>query len=118
MAIAGQLVARGALPLPEPGAPGVFALADPSTVEAWLSDGGMTDVEVGRVDFQQRYDSFDAFWQEVTDLAAPVAEALREIGDEATAEVRSEAQRFMAEYATPDGSLVLPAATNVARARA
>jgi len=65
------LVAQGALPPPAPGDPSPFALHDPADLEARLRAAGFSSVRGERLEFSERYSSFDGYWAEMMDLAAP-----------------------------------------------
>ena len=53
---------RGIAPLPQPGVPGMFALAAPGRIEGLLEAAGFTDIRHEGVDFVFRAESLDAWW--------------------------------------------------------
>ena len=53
------LVQRGHIPPPEPGAPGIFAMADPARIRALVSEAGFGEPEVHEIAFEFRYADFD-----------------------------------------------------------
>lgn len=61
------------LPKPPPGAPGIFAFADPARLRSVIEAAGFRDVELEEmvIDFIE-VDSGQAYWDAMSDLAAPV----------------------------------------------
>lgn len=61
------------LPKPPPGAPGIFAFADPERLRSVIEAAGFRDVELEEmvIDFIE-VDSGKAYWDAMSDLAAPV----------------------------------------------
>ncbi len=119
MAIPGmQLVARGLLERPDPSAPGPFALADPEQVATLLAGAGFGQIESGRVEFVQRYPSFDRYWETIVDMSAPIAALLASLDQPVIAELREAVRRAIGQFGIADGSLEVPASAIVASARA
>ena len=116
MAVPGmQLVARGALPMPDPSEPGPFAMADPETLAGRLASAGFKDVRTDKIEFVQRYPSFDEYWAITLDLAAPLANALDSLDAGARAEVHDGVRSALVDqFAQPDGSLDVAASAVVA----
>jgi SAM-dependent methyltransferase len=76
--IAGRLlVERGQLTPPEPGAPGIFALADEDRLRMLLGDGGFTSVRVEEVPITFRFPNVDDYMAWATNTAGALAIALR-----------------------------------------
>lgn len=63
-------------PFPPPGAPTPFALEDAGVLGQVLEEGGLVDVEVVEVYAPTNFDSLDAWWDLVPQLAGPLAVAL------------------------------------------
>jgi SAM-dependent methyltransferase len=119
MAVPGmQLVARGALPMPSPNEPGPFSMADPDALARRLGDAGLRNPRTDKVTFAQSYPSFDDYWAITIDLAAPLAVALESLDDEARAEVREAVRAAVQQFASPDGTIEVPASAVVATATA
>ena len=63
--------------MPPPGVPGPFSLDDSDRLEKGLSEGGLTDIEVGELPTPYGADSFDEWWSRTVALAGPVAQLLK-----------------------------------------
>jgi ubiquinone/menaquinone biosynthesis C-methylase UbiE len=113
-----QLVARGALPPPEPGAPSPFAMPDTAQLEQRVAGAGFQQVETDKVEFDQVFPSFDQYWQVTLDLGAPIAAAMAEMDDATVSEVREAVREVLAQFAGSDGALRIPASAVVAKATA
>jgi SAM-dependent methyltransferase len=107
----------GALPpMPEPGQPGPFSLADPERIEQLLDHAGFTGIEVEAVDETIVLPAADvASLTELSRRVGPVREALRD-ADEATARQIGDAVREALEAKVSDGELRLSAGAFIARA--
>jgi SAM-dependent methyltransferase len=104
-------------PVPPPGVPGPFALADRERLAALLSGAGLEHVEVGEMAVPLRAASFDEWWARSCALAGPLATRLAAMPEEAARSVREHARVAVAPYETPTG-LELPGLTLLAAARA
>jgi SAM-dependent methyltransferase len=112
------LVARGVLPPPDPADPSPFALHDPADLARRLRDAGFSSVRTDRVEFEQGYPSFDEYWAETMDLAAPIADALAGLGPDAAQAARAGTREMLSRFIPPDGRLEAPASAVVAVAEA
>jgi SAM-dependent methyltransferase len=83
-----ELVSRGHLPPPEPGTPGIFAMADPELVRKLLTEAGFADPEIEQVSFTWQYSDADFHWDMTMKLAAPLAEAVNSVDDEERESIR------------------------------
>jgi len=111
-----ELVRRGLMERPDPGAPGQFAWADPDVILKALEDAGFVDdLDASRVDFALTYTSFDDWWATQRDLSSAFAETVDALDPGTLAEVQAAAREAVG--ATDDG-FSIPAATWVARALA
>jgi SAM-dependent methyltransferase len=113
-----ELVERGAMPPPDPEAPGMFALADRDKLAGMLADAGFSEIEIDAVELEQQHPSFDAMWEFQLDCAAPIAAVLRELDPAELADVRAAVERRYEPFTAPDGTLTLPASSVVAAATA
>jgi 2-polyprenyl-3-methyl-5-hydroxy-6-metoxy-1,4-benzoquinol methylase len=61
------------VPTPPPGAPGIFAFADPDALRSTIEAGGFAEVQVEPLEFVNGvYDSGEHYWSTLRDLAAPI----------------------------------------------
>jgi SAM-dependent methyltransferase len=116
-AIGAELVARGLMERPEPGAPGQFAWADPAVIARELEDAGFTGVEVDTVEFTFAYPDLDAWWDTQLDISPMLAGTVTGISPAGRDELRDALDARLAEF-VGDGGVMLPAATHVAAADA
>jgi SAM-dependent methyltransferase len=111
-----ELVERGHVERPEPGAPGQFRWARPGTIEEQLDAVGFTEYEVDTVDFANVYPSVDAWIAINSDCSMMLRSALERLDaaerEDVIAAIREKALPFVRE----DGSAVVPARTWVAAA--
>ncbi len=106
--------ARGLLPPPTPGEPGMFVLAGAGRLESLARGAGFEQVEVAEIPVRWRYESFDAYWDTATEMSPSMGRALRQAGSDEVAAVRAgAAERYAA--ALDDG--VLPGLTYAVAAR-
>lgn len=68
--------AQFGVPFPPPTIRGPFALEDANVLAAALREGGLTEVEVRRVETPMHANSVEAWWARVPKFAGPVAMAL------------------------------------------
>jgi SAM-dependent methyltransferase len=113
-----ELVERGAMPPPDPEAPGMFALADRDKLASMLAEAGFSEIEIDAVELDRSHESFDDMWDFQLDCAAPIAAVLRELDPAELAEVRVAVERRYEPFTAPDGIITLPASTVVAAATA
>ncbi|ONI76330.1 methyltransferase type 11 [Actinosynnema sp. ALI-1.44] len=112
------LAERLDMPPPPPGMPGPFSMSDPEQVAGELVAAGFTEVSVTEGDLRFPFrsgDEYVAFNKAVTppSMKAALAEKFGSDDDPETwAAVRSATE----PYASPDGSVVLPAKTRYLRA--
>ena len=69
------LVERGHLPPPEPGTPGIFALADPTRIRELVTQAGFGEPELEEIAFEFRYADADELWDSLVRLAGGLARA-------------------------------------------
>lgn len=68
------------LPRPPPGTPGIFALADPTRLQAVFEAAGFRDVELASVEIDVvEVADGRAYWEAISDLAAPVMTLVRQL---------------------------------------
>lgn len=113
-----ELSERGLGSPPAPGTPGPFALADPERVRELLAQAGFADIDVQTLEIEQRYASFDAFWETNLDISHAFHDAVLSRPEPEIAEIRAGLAARMQPFTAPDGTLAIPARTLVASASA
>ena len=103
---------------PDPDAPGPFALAADGRLAELLDDAGFTDVEVVPVTLERHYASAQDIVAESLNCSPSFGTTYRKLTDEQQAEVAAHMVAAADAYATPDGSVMLPGVSLVARATA
>jgi len=71
------------LPKPPPGTPGIFALADPERLEDVIAAAGFRDIELEELEIDVlEVDDGQAYWDAISDLAAPVMTLVNQLDEE------------------------------------
>jgi SAM-dependent methyltransferase len=109
------IVESGHLPPPEPGQPGILALADTARLLRLFADAGLTEPESDEVPFAFTFTDEDDYWRFLFDVAGAISMVLKRLDDEARAAIRVELSTRLEPYRGPDG-LELPAVSLVAAA--
>lgn len=95
----GVLVDRGHIPPPEPGTPGIFALADRPRLLGLFARAGFRETVLEEVPFMWVFDDADAYWDFVTQAAGGVTIVLNRLPHDERqgigAEIRERAARFV-----------------------
>jgi ubiquinone/menaquinone biosynthesis C-methylase UbiE len=112
------LVGQGAMPPPNPADPSPFALPDPSDLERRLRSAGFSEARAERLEFRQRYPSFEEYWSETMDMAAPIADAVGALTAADVESVRGSVREILSQFTAPDGEINIPAVAVVAVAAA
>src|SRR3954449_4985882 len=115
--IGAELVARGLMERPEPGAPGQFAWADAAVIARELEDAGFTGVEVDTVEFTFAYPDLDTWWDTQLDISPMLAGTVTGISPAGRDELRDALDARLAGFVGESG-VMLPAAPHVAAADA
>jgi ubiquinone/menaquinone biosynthesis C-methylase UbiE len=103
------LVQRGHLPPPEPGAPGIFALADPDLIRSLVTGAGFGEPELEEIRFDFRYADFDDFWDVLIRLAGPLAAAIEALPEDERQVTRKAIEEGIAPFRNEDGAYAMPA---------
>lgn len=90
-------------PVPPPGIPGPFSLADAHALRALLSGGGFTDVVVDELSVPLRAPSFDAWWSRTTALAGPLSTILARAPEATRQAIRDRLLTTTSSHVTPTG---------------
>ena len=112
----GELVERGHIERPEPGAPGQFGWARPGTIEEHLDNAGFTEYEVDTVDFANVYPSVDEWIAVSRDCSMMLRSALERLGPAEREDTIDAIREDALPYVHEDGSAVVPARSWVAAA--
>jgi len=105
------LVERGAVPPPEPGTPGIFALGDDSRIRALVQAAGFPEPLVEEVPFEFRYTDFADFWDAIVRLAGPIARVINAMPDAERDAVRADLAEKIGGFRREDGSYAVPASS-------
>jgi SAM-dependent methyltransferase len=111
------LVERGHLPLPEPGAPGIFALADPARIRELVTQAGFGEPELEEIAFEFRYADGDELWDSIVRLAGGLARAINALPPDELQATRAAIEQRLTPYRQSEGSYRPPAAAWGVRAR-
>lgn len=113
-----SLITLGHAEPPDPGAPGMFALAAPGALQELLESAGFVDVLVEAVAIERVYPTVEAFIEETRDLSMLFAAAYERMSESQQAEVRKEIASLAAPLVQADGAVRLPGLSLVAAATA
>jgi SAM-dependent methyltransferase len=91
------MIELGHLPPPEPGAPGIFAMADPDRIRELVTGAGFGEPQVEEVTIQWGYSDPDVHWEKTLALAVPIAEAFGSLSAEGQAAVRGTVRKRVTE---------------------
>jgi ubiquinone/menaquinone biosynthesis C-methylase UbiE len=104
---AGILIERGHIPPPEPGAPGIFAMADHGRIKELVTGAGFADPRIEEVPIDFTYDGADQYWRTTNELAGPVAAAIAKLPEEEQQSIRAEVEKRIEQYKS-NGGYALP----------
>jgi hypothetical protein len=90
-------------PIPPPGLPGPFALADADELRTVFLGAGFVDVVVAEIAVPLRTVSFDDWWRRCVALAGPLARRIGAMDPGAVDAMRSAARRAAEPYTRDDG---------------
>jgi SAM-dependent methyltransferase len=84
------LVERGHMPPPEPGAPGIFALADHDRIRELVTGAGFDEPRIEEVPLTWRFDDLDHYWRMTNELAGPIAAVIEKLPADEQQSVREQ----------------------------
>ena len=102
------LIELGYASAPDPGGPGMFALADRDKLRELLEETGFADVRIEPLPAPRSAASVEAFIEETRDLSFMFAGTFNPLPEEAQARVRERIGELVEPFAAGDGSLTLP----------
>ncbi len=111
-----ELIDRGLVEAPGAGEPGPFALGDSERVRGLLERAGFADIDVQRLELEQRHSSAEVFWETTLDLSRAFHDAVLSRPEPEVAEIRAGLTARLAPYTSDDGTLAVPGRTLVASA--
>ena len=103
-------------PVPPPGIPGPFSLADAGRLVARFERRGLAEVTVRDMPVPLRAASFDEWWSRTSALAGPLAAILATLQPEARAAIVARLREAVEPYQEPDG-LAFPGSSIMATGR-
>jgi ubiquinone/menaquinone biosynthesis C-methylase UbiE len=103
-------------PVPPPGVPGPFSLADADELAGLLDAAGLAEVAVRDRTVPMWVGSFDEWWARTSALAGPLATILSSLPEPAARSLRARAHEAVRPYETSAG-LQFPGVTLLATAR-
>ena len=103
-------------PVPPPGVPGPFSLADADRLGRLLIDAGLVDVAVGQQSTPLRAASFEEWWTRTSALAGPLTKILASLPEPAAQAIRARLHETTSAYRTPRG-MEFPGVSLIASAR-
>jgi SAM-dependent methyltransferase len=107
-AIGGRiLVERGHIPPPEPGAPGIFAMASEERTRGLLKGAGFTAVRTEEVPVQWTFRDIDEYERWVTEVAGAFAMVIRGLPEDERKALKSQLTEAFAPFVA-DGGYELP----------
>jgi SAM-dependent methyltransferase len=98
------LVESGYMPPPEPGAPGIFAMADPDRIRELVTGAGFGEPSIDQVPVEWGYADAAEHWEKTNRLAAPIAEAVSALSDDERDRVRTTVAERIEELLDGDGA--------------
>jgi ubiquinone/menaquinone biosynthesis C-methylase UbiE len=102
-------------PAPEPGMPGMFALEDDERVRGLLEDAGFAEIRVERVEAAERYESVEAWWDFIREVAGPLATLLAGLQEADREAIRARAGEAASAFSS-NGELRFPSGQRLAAA--
>jgi SAM-dependent methyltransferase len=95
-------------PMPPPGIPGPFSLADADALRARAVTAGFVDCVVTPCEVPTVAVSFDEWWERTSALAGPLANILPLLPADATEHLVAGLRTAVAPYTSADGALAFP----------
>jgi SAM-dependent methyltransferase len=103
------------LPMPPPGLPGPFSLADAASLAGLITAAGLDAVAVRKLPTPYRAASAEEWWVRTAALAGPLAQRLAALPEPAAAALRARAWKAVSVYETA-GGLEIPGLSLIASA--
>jgi SAM-dependent methyltransferase len=113
-----ELVAMGAIDLPDLDEPNMFAFRDPQRITGLLEETGFEDIVVEQIPIVYRFASPDDWWDTQLDISTTLARNVVALTPAQRDDLRDAVDARLARYVAEDGSIALPGLTHVAAAGA
>ena len=97
------IVKHGHMPPPEPGAPGIFAMAEEGRIRELVAGAGFEDPQIDEVSIEWRFEDFDDYWRFVCELAGGLAMVIATLSDDDRGAVRETIRTEAEPYHVGDG---------------
>jgi ubiquinone/menaquinone biosynthesis C-methylase UbiE len=97
------LMERGHMPMPDPDAPGIFALGGTDKVEAALAAADLEPRSITELPVHYTYGDFDTMWEHVEKTMGPLARVISRLPDEEKQAVRAAIEERAEPFRNDDG---------------
>jgi ubiquinone/menaquinone biosynthesis C-methylase UbiE len=107
-AIAGAaMVSHGHMPQPEPGAPGMFSMAEEDRIDALVTGAGFAQPRVEQMAVEWRFAEFEQYWEFTSEVSGSLTVALAKLSDEEREAVRETVREWLTDFSS-NGTYLLP----------
>jgi len=113
-----ELVERGLVGPPRPGAPGPFALGDRGRLRELLEGAGFVDVRIEAVELVRRQASFDEMWEATLDISPSFHDTVLSRPAGEIEQLKAGVAARLEPFTAPDGTLAVPGRSLLASASA
>jgi SAM-dependent methyltransferase len=105
------LVQLGHAPPPQPGMPGIFAMADPARIRGVVSEAGFSEPELEEITVDWRYADSDDLWDTLTRITGVLAQTINALPDAEQQATRAAIMENVAQFRDSAGSYSIPGST-------
>jgi len=113
-AIGGTINRNMNLPVPPPGAPGMFRCAQPGLIQDLFRQAGLKNTSEKEVNGKMKCGTVDVYWNMMTEVAAPFVAALSKADEAMKAKIKKEVFQLVGEK-FPGGNVVIDSSALVIR---
>ena len=111
------LIQRGHMPPPEPGAPGIFAMAEPARIRELVTGAGFAEPALEELEMEYVWRDESDLWETHLTMSGPLARVLLELPEAERAATREAIVENMAAFRDDEGSIRTPGMSVGALAR-
>jgi ubiquinone/menaquinone biosynthesis C-methylase UbiE len=90
-----------AIPVPPPGAPGMFRCAAPDLIAGLFRDAGLREVTEKEVGGSRTYASPEHYWNMMNEVAAPVVSAMSKLDEPTKSKIKADVMAALARTGNP-----------------